>query len=58
MRTDEMSPGTKDFALHVEEATLQRDHDCVRTIGGAEFREDALEVAFDGVLRDAKLFGD
>ena len=46
------------LGLHVEEAALQRDHDCVGTIGGAEFREDALEVAFDGVLRDAKLFGD
>jgi hypothetical protein len=44
--------------LHVEETTLQRDYDCVRAIAGAEFGEDAFEVAFDRVLRDAKLFGD
>ena len=45
-------------ALHVEDTALQRDHDCVRAIAGVEFGEDALEVAFDRVFRDAKLFGD
>jgi hypothetical protein len=41
--------------LHVEEAALQRDHDGVGTITGVELGENALEVAFDSVLGDAKM---
>jgi hypothetical protein len=36
--------------LHVEEAALDCDHDCMRTITGSEFGENALEMSFDGVL--------
>jgi len=36
--------------LHVEEAALDCDHDCVRTIAGPELGENALEMSFDGVL--------
>jgi hypothetical protein len=36
--------------LHVEEAALDCDHDCVRTIAGSELGENALEMSLDGVL--------
>jgi hypothetical protein len=44
--------------LHVEETTLEGDHDRVGTITGVEFRENALEMPLDGVLGDAEMFSD
>ena len=45
-------------ALHIEETTLEGDHDRVGTITGVEFGENALEMPLDGVLGDAEMFSD
>jgi len=51
-------PLSRQEVLHVEETTLEGDHDRVGTITGVEFRENALEMPLDGVLGDAKMFSD
>jgi hypothetical protein len=41
-------------SAHINKAALESYHNGVCTIGGAELREDALDVVFHRVLGDAQ----
>lgn len=44
--------------LEVDDAALQSNRDSMSAVIGAKFRENVLDVAFDGLLRNGQLIGD